>query len=119
MNGLGVTTVQDLMMHKEYAEVAQLEPEPDGSESYETFLSSRYKAEKLEVSGTDEQFEIACAYARCNDEIKAVEEKQRLHSNTLKVAMANAETMTFGAKGKVSWSENKKGSRVFTVKVKL
>ncbi len=96
----------------------ELEPEPDGSVSYEDFLSRRFKAEPLTVAGLDDQLTDAYGYIAAGLQIKEVEEKQREYSNRMKQYMQNAEVMDFGLRGKVTWKENAKGSRVFNVKIK-
>lgn len=113
-----VTSWEELRSAAAREEIAKLEPEPDGSESYEAFLSDRYKPEQIEVKGNDNHYTVAQSYIDYNEQIKEIEEKQRLSSNVLKVAMAEAEVMSFGDRGKVLWKTNSKGSRVFTVKLK-
>lgn len=114
----GVVSFNELPDGAARVELTALEPDADGSVAYENFLASRYKVEPIEVQGTEEQFLLAEAYVNCNEEIKQTQEKQRLISNTLKSQMQSAEILSFGTRGKVTWKENKSGSRVFNVKLK-
>lgn len=118
----GVKTYDELSMLSNRmevrAEIDSIEPEPDGSEAYEAFISTRYKEEALTIQGTEEYFIDSARYMIYNAAIKELTERQRYHSNRLMNHMKEAEVLDFGSRGKVSWKTNKKGSRVLSVRVK-
>lgn len=61
---------------------------------------------------------LAKAYDYYRSQIKVMEDHQRECSNKLLKSIEDAAVLSFGEEGKVTWKANKKGSRVFLVKVK-
>lgn len=83
----------------------KLEPEPDGSLSYEGYLKERYKksSEAGVILGTDADYELALEHLILNENKAALEERIREKSNRLKNRIGTMQTIDFGTKGKVSW----------------
>lgn len=100
------------------AEIDKLAPEPDGSPAYENYLNTRYQDEGISLPGGSDELDAARDYMYYNRAIKALEEGKTLASNKLKAFMKEANTIDFGADGKVTWKENKAGTRSISVKVK-
>ncbi len=103
------------------AQLQSLEPEPDGSDAFNSYLKEKYKiALPGERPGSPEQLETAIAHRDAKDSIKEIEEKKQLHENVLKniLGQEGADCLDFGVKGYVSWKANKNGTRVFLNKTK-
>lgn len=103
------------------AALQYLEPEPDASEAYNTFMKERYKiAIPGERLGTTDDLADARAHRDIKSRIKELEEGKQLHENRLKARLGaeGADKLTFGADGFVSWKINTNGARVFLNKVK-
>lgn len=94
-----------------------LEPEPDTSEAYQNFLKDRYKEKPVTIEGGLELYKAAQSYIDCSTRVKTIESEQQGHKNILLNALKNASVIDFGPRGKVSWKENTKGSRVFNCKL--
>ena len=94
-----------------------LEPEPDTTEAYQNFLKDRYKEKPVTIQGGLELFKAAQSYVDCGNRAKAIESEQQGHKNILLNALKNASVIDFGPRGKVSWKENAKGTRVFNCKI--
>ena len=92
-----------------------LEPAPDSSEAYTRFLSKRFASKPIRIEGTAEMFETAQNYLKAHEEIKRYSEKKALYGNRLRHYMKEAEEISFGAAGSVSWKENSKGTRILKV----
>jgi putative phage-type endonuclease len=99
-------------------DISIFEPEPDGTESYERFLNARWKSKPTSRSGTEIEYQLGIEYLKLSDEIKKLEEMQREFSNKLKLSIADDGEISFGERGKITWRENAKGTRVFGCKVK-
>jgi putative phage-type endonuclease len=96
------------------------EPEPDGTEAYESFLNKKYsQSQELKISGTDEMYQIAHNHKLILDEIKDKEYEARECTNRLKDFMGEAEVLDFGDSGKVTWKSTVKGNRLFKNSIKL
>lgn len=103
------------------AQIDTLAPEPDGSQAYADFLKKKYNrplsAERL---GTEEEYVYAFKQKELIDDIKECEEKKTLWENELKKRMGDRfQMLDFGARGRVYWSMNGAGNRVFRNKIKL
>lgn len=99
------------------SELSDLEPEPDSSLAYESYLKDRYKIVPLTKEGTDEQFIMAVQYNVYGKTIKKYEGLRRGISNTLKSQMQEAEILDFGTKGKITHREDSRGARRFSIKL--
>lgn len=99
-----------------------LEPEPDGSDAFHSFLKEKYHiAIPGERIGTDQQLITAQKHKEINDRIKELGEEKQLYENQLKNDFGHqeADRLDFGDKGNVTWKGNKNGVRVFLNKVKI
>ena len=102
-------------------EIATLEPPAQNTTGYLNFLSQKYK-DKMAVGGIIDGNEFQLQVARKHKELAAkiddiVKEKNKLEIE-LKQVIGNNNTLNFGTKGKVTWRENKSGSRIFLNNVK-
>jgi len=57
-------------------------------------------------------------YMACNDAIKQINADKEICSNRIKEHMKTASLIDYGEKGKITWNENSKGTRVLSVKLK-
>lgn len=89
------------------AELESLEPEPDGTEAYESFLKDRFKRSMAHVGvkqGTATELEIAKTLRRQKETIKAMEDQARLYENVLKRSIGDGLKLDFGKDGNISWT---------------
>lgn len=100
-------------------EIHKLEPEPDGSEAYENYLSDRFKGNASTRDGEMIEFNLGKEHLEINDQIKLLEEKARERTNKIKAFMGNVEVLDFMALGKITWKPNKSGTRVFRNSLKI
>lgn len=103
------------------AELAELEPAPDGSDAFNAFLKEKYSiALPGERPGTLEDEEDARAHKEASGRIKEVQETKQLHENRLKNRLGheNADRLDFGKSGYISWKSDSNGVRRFLNKVK-
>jgi putative phage-type endonuclease len=101
------------------SELATLEPEPDGSDTYSQFLSAR--AEKTtagEKAGTITQLQDAIKHQDTGIEIATLTETRRLFENKLKKSLGDFTKLDFGKRGFVTWKPDVNGNRRFVNKVK-
>lgn len=102
------------------AELQELEPEPDGSEAFESFLKEKYKIAKPgERPGTDQELQWAIEHKRAKEELKTINDYIREKENYIKNSIRDMTTLSFGDKGKVSWKNDVNGVRRFTNKIKV
>lgn len=94
-------------------QIHKLEPEPDGSESYENFLSERFKGNASERDGFIHELNLGKEHLEIKAKIKELEEQERLKTNQLKAWMGDTEVLNFMALGKITWKNNKNKVRVF------
>lgn len=106
-------------MEQTMASIGTLEPEPDGSEAYENFLSSRFKGGKEQRDGTVEEFKLAKEHNAIKEQISTLEEIAREKTNRLKASIGDFDCVDFMAAGKITWKANKNGTRVFKNSVKV
>lgn len=106
---------------KVQAELMQIEPDPDASESLANFLKDKYlNPEPIsERLGTLEEFEVAKQHLILKDQQKGLNDGILLAENTLKNNMKNIERITFGDGGSVYWKQDAAGSRRFMNKIVL
>ena len=101
--------------------IEELEPPPptDGNMAYEEFIKEKYRSsyEPTTKDGTQQDFEDAVNYVQIGKEIKGMENKRQAFKNQLLHSLGPNEILSFGESGKVTYQENKKGSRVFNVKL--
>jgi putative phage-type endonuclease len=103
------------------AALQSLEPEPDGSDAFNSYLKEKYKiALPGERQGTPELLADAVAHREAKERIKEIEETKQLFENKLKnfLGQENADSIDFGVNGYVSWKANKNGVRMFQNKTK-
>jgi len=95
------------------------EPEPDGTEAYESFLNKKYGAsEQKTIKGTDDLYSMAHTHKMLVEEIKEKEAEAREISNHLKNTMKEHECIDFGDGGKVTWKSTARGTRLFKNSIK-
>jgi putative phage-type endonuclease len=101
------------------AEIDQLAPEPDNSESYNEFLNTKYHTPtRSELQGTPVHYQMASEHKRVQGQIAELEKEKMLFENQLKAVIGEYEVLNFMQDGKVTWAANKKGTRVFRNSVK-
>lgn len=102
------------------AEIDRHAPEPDGSLAYAKYLSERFnKPNKAERRGTAVEQTTAVFLQDLNKKIKELEEQRQYHENYLKAALADHQVLDFGADGKVYWSVDARGKRIFKNHIKI
>jgi putative phage-type endonuclease len=116
----GQRTFNYRMAQEAEAELAELEPSPDGSDAFAAYLKKKYNlAEPGEVIGGEEQLNHAETHRKIQEQIKALEGQKQYHENILKNSIrSEADKLTFGDRGFVSWRVDSRGSRRFLNKVK-
>jgi putative phage-type endonuclease len=95
--------------------LSKFEPPADDSESYKEYLQTRYKVKPIARVGRSEDYKKALQIIDNNEMIKKIEAENTLLSNQLKTFIGEAEVLDFGTGGKITWRENKKGTRSFLV----
>jgi predicted phage-related endonuclease len=81
-----------------------VQPEPDGSESFTTYLKTRFKRNKLDlIEATDEAREIIDGLKLAKDELAQAEQKKALAEQNLKLLVGDHE----GIAGLCTWKSNK------------
>lgn len=122
MQEAGVIDYDELNNHPERmqhnAMLQTIEPEPDGSEAYESFMSTRFKAAPITKDGDYETFLDALRYVGCSNVIDKIKNVQTYYSNKIKSIMGEAEILSFGVRGKVTWKENSRGIRTMRMSIK-
>jgi putative phage-type endonuclease len=98
--------------------IEHLEPEPDNSVAYETFMKKRFKTKPVTIGGTPEMLDVAKAYMFDANDIKSATKDQQLQKNKLIDILREAEKIDFGKNGYVSFRENNNGVRTLLVKIK-
>ena len=92
-----------------YGIAAQFEPEADGSDDFNYFISEKHKLRDTEVTiqGTDEHQQMAEEYKRISESIKEAESEKQLYQNKLKQAMEKdgASIMQL-PEGKITWRKS-------------
>lgn len=103
------------------AEIDKLAPEPDGSLAYSDFLKKKYsRPQSAERQGTELEAVLAAGAAKASQDLKLIEEQKRELENRLKIAMGDRfQMLDFGPNGRVYWSMNGAGHRVFRNKIKI
>lgn len=102
-------------------EIARLEPPAQNTTGYLNFLSQKYKDKMAGmgiIEGNDIQLEIARKHRELAKQIDEIVEKKTKFEIELKHILGDHNTLNFGKNGKVTWGENKNGSRIFLNKVK-
>lgn len=100
--------------------LAELEPEPDGSQAYTDFLKKQFdEPEAGERTGTMLELEAAKNHKVVKAQLLALTEESRSWENKLKKSLGNMETLNFGVSGKVTWRPDVNGIRRFLNNVQL
>jgi len=88
------------------------EPEPDGTQAFESFLNQRYANSEIKtLQGTPELLEIAINHKKAQEEGKRQDVIVREYSNQIKNYMKEHEALDFGLKGKIVWKTDARGTR--------
>ena len=96
-----------------------LAPEPDGSLAYTNYLSEKHDRPRLaDRRGTGEELDWAIEQRRIADQIDDLVTEKRRYEQLIKVAMGDFQMLDFGMDGKVYWSVDSLGKRVFRNKLK-
>jgi putative phage-type endonuclease len=102
-------------------EIQRLEPEPDNSEAYTSFMNERFLKERESMEGTMGLFDL-CKKDKVLNGIKGIIDDERTGiKNTLikELTVNGAEVIDFGNLGTVDWSERKgTKSRTFNNRIK-
>jgi hypothetical protein len=89
--------------------LAEIEPEPDSTASYEDFQSEVYKRKQayVRIEGTKEMLEIAMAYKDLQLQEKMLKDPKQYRRNQIWQILQNnnASVIDFGQKGKVTYSD--------------
>lgn len=102
------------------AKCDEYSPEPDGSISYEKYLSQSYKDRGTGgIRGGVVELELAMSYKYYDTQAKGNLSLKRECSNKLKAIMKDASKMELGKEGTVTWKAQARGIRVLRVNVKL
>lgn len=102
-------------------EIQRLEPGPEGTTAYASFLKEKYQiAEPGVLKGDLELLNDAYQHRSMKDKVKQLEKDLLIHENRLKNFMGQKEgdQIDFGAAGSITWKNTAKGSRMFLNKVK-
>lgn len=95
-------------------ELYTLEPDPDGSIGFESFLKEKYKKSKHgEVQGNILHTEAARKHKEAKETIKKLENEAREQENYLKNEMRDLDSINLGKNGKVTWRSDVNGTRRF------
>jgi len=101
------------------AELAELEPQPDGSDAYTSFMKEKYKTTRpTGKKGTPAQYNWARDHQAAAAQIKQLEEQKRLSENKIRKALGESERLDFGKDGFVSLHPDVNGVRRFINRVK-
>lgn len=113
--GFNQRLVEDLK-----AQLDELEPNVDGSDAVNDFLTEKYKKGVQGIrTGTPEELALSIKHSEAKKTIKELEKKSQLYENQLKNSMKTIECLDFGGDGKVFWSMSKTGSRIFRNNTKV
>ncbi len=100
------------------AEIDSLAPEPDGTLAYDDYLKERYKNPTTSSRrGSEVERRLAMNHATQRTVVEEATAQLRQIEGELKVAMAEAQALDFGADGKVLWTKAGNGSRIFRNKI--
>jgi len=108
-------------LEKYDAIIQKLEPEPDHSEAYTSFMNEKFLRERDSIEGTMEYFDLAKRDKVLNG-IKGIIDDERTGIKNIFVkglTLAGAEMIDFGRLGSVDWSERKgTKNRTFNNRIK-
>lgn len=101
-------------------EIDKLAPEPDGTLVYANYLKEKFgRPLEAERRGTASELLEAQNQRENAERMKEIQEKKLLAENRLKMAMGDKfQMLDFGAEGRVYWSKQSDGKRVFRNKIK-
>lgn len=101
-------------------EIDKLAPEPDGTLVYANYLKEKFgRPLEAERCGTASELLEAQNQRENAERLKEIQEKKLLAENRLKMAMGDKfQMLDFGAEGRVYWSKQSDGKRVFRNKLK-
>lgn len=110
----------DLTYDQKQERIAQIEPEPEGTEIYEMYLKERFKADnqKQPIAGTPELLKTVKELVKYKEKEKEVHKEVLLRENQLKNTMRESEVIAF-EHGNCSWKEDSNGTRRFNIQKKL
>lgn len=97
-------------------EIARLEPPPQNTDGYMSYLNERY-IEKMQGVGTIPGNDAQLALARKDKAIEAKMDKMQKEKDLIRLELKNimkeSSVLDFGKNGRVTWYVNKAGSRIF------
>lgn len=97
--------------------LTDIEPGPDDTGAYESFMKERYRNPQGSREGTIDEMAIAREYLNCNQRIKSEEEKKQGVKNKLLQFIGDLEEIDFGGYGKITCRPNKQGNKVLQVRL--
>lgn len=102
------------------AEIQMLEPDPDGSDGLEKFLKEKYrKGTEGERTGKPDELVWGIKHLNAKNQIKELTSTVQECENHLKHSMREMEVLNFGTDGKIYWSNDISGKRVFRNRLKI
>jgi hypothetical protein len=98
-----------------------LEPEPDASVAYESYLKAKYKSDASlpALEGGTEHLEWVEKYTEAKKYENQWAEIAQGYKNKLIRCLGECDTLEFGKAGKVTYKTNAKGTRTLYVGVKM
>jgi len=119
--------IQDLIVRNKYEEAEKLtatfhklEPEPDGSNAYKTFMKEIYQRDIVKVIGTEKDKNNAKLYKYYSEVVKSAEAQKQTFGNLLINShyLEKAEYLTFGEEKEYSrYYEDSRGIKKLDVKL--
>jgi len=88
------------------AEIETMEPPPDGTEAYESFLKAKYKKPMAEIGlvpGTESLYIQAQKHQKLKVTAKEIEAEIREYENVFKRTIGNGRKIDFGTRGHITW----------------
>jgi predicted phage-related endonuclease len=87
----------------------EIEPDPDDTEAYETFLSEAYKEKQayFKIQGNEEIFNWAKEYMAVGEQIKELDSKRQLAKNHMMkfINDNSAQVVDFGDNGRITYNK--------------
>lgn len=100
------------------AEIFQLAPPPDGTMAYAEYLADKFnKGDRGMRKGTPQELQVAEELLNLTTTLKTITETKREKENILKHAMGDLQVLEFGPAGKVYWTKQTDGKRIFRNKI--
>lgn len=103
------------------AKIMELEPEPDQSEAYTSFMNEKFLKTRESVEGTMRLYDLAKIDKTLNGLKGLIDDERTGIKNTIvkELTLAGAELIDFGRLGTIDWTERKGAkSRTFNNRIK-